>query len=42
VIPLVPTLLNLPEAPLFTVGLAAAVAASLLVGAIALFERKQF
>ena len=42
VIPLVPTMLNLPEASLFTVGLAAAVAASLLVGAVALFERKQF
>jgi ABC-2 type transport system permease protein len=42
VIPLVPTLLNLPEASLFTVGLATAVAASLLVGAVALFERKQF
>lgn len=42
VIPLVPTMLNLPEASLFTVVLAAAVAASLLVGAVALFERKQF
>ncbi len=42
VIPLVPTMLNLPEATLFTVALAAAVAASLLVGAVALFERKQF
>lgn len=42
VIPLVPTLLNLPEAPLFTVGLAVAVAAALLMGAVALFERKQF
>ncbi|MCJ7762121.1 ABC-2 transporter permease [Candidatus Bathyarchaeota archaeon] len=42
VIPLVPTMLNLPEASLFTFGLAAAVAASLLVGAVALFERKQF
>jgi ABC-2 type transport system permease protein len=42
VIPLVPTMLNLPEASLFTVGLATAVAASLLVGAVALFERKQF
>jgi ABC-2 type transport system permease protein len=42
VIPLVPTMLNLPEASLFTVGLAVAVAASLLVGAVALFERKQF
>ncbi|MCW4045922.1 MAG: ABC-2 transporter permease [Candidatus Bathyarchaeota archaeon] len=42
VIPLVPTMLNLPEAPLFTVALAAAVAASLLISAVALFERKQF
>ncbi len=42
VIPLVPTMLNLPEATLFTVVLAAAVAACLLAGAVALFERKQF
>jgi ABC-2 type transport system permease protein len=42
VIPLVPTMLNLPEATLFTVVLAVAVAACLLVGAVALFERKQF
>ena len=42
VIPLVPTLLNLPEAALFTVGLAAVVAATLLAVAIALFEKKQF
>ena len=42
VIPLVPTMLNLPEATLFTIVLAAAVAVSLLAGAVALFERKQF
>jgi ABC-2 type transport system permease protein len=42
VIPLVPTMLNLPEATLFTIALAAAVAVSLLAGAVALFERKQF
>jgi len=42
VIPLVPTMLNLPEATLFTIGLAAAVAISLLIGAVTLFERKQF
>jgi ABC-2 type transport system permease protein len=42
VIPLVPTLLNLPEAALFTVGLAAVVAAALLAVAVALFEKKQF
>jgi ABC-2 type transport system permease protein len=42
VIPLVPTMLNLPEATVFTVVLAAAVAVSLLAGAVALFERKQF
>ena len=42
VIPLVPTLLNLPEAALFTVGLAGAVAVGLLAAATALFEKKQF
>lgn len=42
VIPLVPTLLNLPQADLFTVGLAAAVSAALLTAAVILFERKQF
>ncbi len=42
VIPLIPTLLNLPQADLFTVGLAAAVTIALLTGAIFLFERKQF
>ncbi len=42
VIPLIPNILNLPDAALITVGLAAAVAAALLAGAVALFERKQF
>ncbi len=42
VIPLFPTLLNLPDANLFTVGLAAAVTVSLLAGALILFESKQF
>jgi ABC-2 type transport system permease protein len=42
VIPLVPTLLNLPYAPVFTISLAAAVAVGLLAAAIAVFNRKQF
>ena len=42
VIPLIPTLLNLPYTNLFTVGLAAAATVSLLAVAIYLFERKQF
>ena len=42
VIPLVPTLLNLPQADLFTVGLAAVVTITLLLVAVGLFERKQF
>jgi ABC-2 type transport system permease protein len=42
VISLIPTLLNLPNANLFTVGLAALVAGVLLVSAIVAFERKQF
>jgi ABC-2 type transport system permease protein len=42
VIPLVPTLLNLPQADLFTVGLAAVVTITLLLAAVGLFERKQF
>ena len=42
VIPLVPTLLNLPEAALFTMGLAAVVTVVLLAAAAGLFERKQF
>jgi ABC-2 type transport system permease protein len=42
VIPLVPTLLNLPYAPVFTIVLAAAVAVGLLTAAITVFNRKQF
>jgi ABC-2 type transport system permease protein len=42
VIPLVPTLLNLPDAAVFTVVLAITIAAGLLAGAVALFNRKQF
>jgi ABC-2 type transport system permease protein len=42
VIHLLPTILNLPNADLFTVGLAAVVAVGLLGSAVALFERKQF
>jgi ABC-2 type transport system permease protein len=42
VIPLVPTLLNLSHVVLLTVGLAALVAVTFLVVAIALFNRKQF
>jgi ABC-2 type transport system permease protein len=42
VIPLVPTLLNIQNAALFTIGLAGAVAAALLGGAILLFEKKLF
>jgi ABC-2 type transport system permease protein len=42
VIPLVPTLLNLPYAPVFTIALAATVAVGLLAAAITMFNRKQF
>jgi ABC-2 type transport system permease protein len=42
VIPLLPTILGLANAAAFTIVLAAAVAAVLLAGAVALFERKQF
>jgi ABC-2 type transport system permease protein len=42
VIPLVPTLLNLPNASVFTVVLAGAVALGLLAAAVTLFNRKQF
>jgi len=42
VIPLLPTLLNLPQVALLTVGLAAVVAIGFLWVAIALFKRKQF
>jgi ABC-2 type transport system permease protein len=42
VIPLIPTLLNIQEATIFTMLLAGAVASGLLLAAIALFESKQF
>jgi ABC-2 type transport system permease protein len=42
VIPLVPALLNLPDATVFTIVLAGAVALGLLAAAVALFNRKQF
>ena len=42
IIPLIPTLLNISDAVLFTIGLAAAVCVALLAAAVALFERKQF
>jgi ABC-2 type transport system permease protein len=42
VIPLVPTLLGINNAAIFTILLAAAVAATLLASAVTLFERKQF
>ena len=42
VIPLVPTLLNLQDATVFTIVLAGATAAGLLAAAVVLFERKQF
>jgi ABC-2 type transport system permease protein len=42
IIPLLPTLLNIPDAVLFTIALAVATAAGLLAGALFLFERKQF
>ena len=42
VIPLVPTLLNLQDATVFTIVLAGAAAAGLFAAAVVLFERKQF
>ena len=42
VIPLIPTLLNIQEATIFTILLAGAVASALLFAAVALFESKQF
>jgi ABC-2 type transport system permease protein len=42
VIPLLPTLLNIQEATVFTIVLAGAVAIGLLFVAVVLFERKQF
>jgi ABC-2 type transport system permease protein len=42
VIPLIPTLLNIQEATIFTILLAGVVASGLLFAAIAMFENKQF
>ena len=42
VIPLIPTLLNIQEATIFTILLAGAVASGLLFAAVAMFESKQF
>jgi ABC-2 type transport system permease protein len=42
VIPLLPTLLGIADATLFTIGIAAIVAVALLLVAVVLFERKQF
>jgi ABC-2 type transport system permease protein len=42
VIPLIPTILNIADAAVFTIGLAAAVTAALLIVAVSVFERKQF
>ena len=42
VIPLIPALLNIQEATIFTILLAGAVASALLFAAIVLFENKQF
>jgi ABC-2 type transport system permease protein len=41
-IPLVPTILNLPMAQVYAIVLAGAIAAGLLVGAVVLFNKKQF
>jgi ABC-2 type transport system permease protein len=42
VIPLIPTILNIQEATIFTIILAVAVASGLLFAAVAIFENKQF
>lgn len=42
VIPLIPTLLNIQEATIFTILVAGAVASALLFAAVVLFESKQF
>jgi ABC-2 type transport system permease protein len=42
VIPLIPTLLNIQYATMFTIILAGVIASTLLVGAMLLFEKKQF
>jgi ABC-2 type transport system permease protein len=42
VIPLLPTIMGIAEATVFTIGLAAVVAVALLASAVVLFERRQF
>ncbi|HLN89040.1 MAG TPA: hypothetical protein VK253_03145 [Candidatus Binatia bacterium] len=42
VIPLIPTLLNISNADIFTIGLSVVATVALLAGAMALFDRKQF
>jgi ABC-2 type transport system permease protein len=42
VIPLIPNILNIQEATIFTILLAGTVASGLLLTAVSLFERKQF
>jgi len=42
VIPLIPTILGLPDATVFTIALAAAIAIALLGGAVAVINQKQF
>lgn len=42
VIPLIPTIMNLEYADAYAILLAAAIAAALLVGAVAIFNKKQF
>jgi ABC-2 type transport system permease protein len=42
ILPLIPTMLNVPDSALFTIGLSTLTAALLIGGAITLFERKQF
>jgi ABC-2 type transport system permease protein len=42
ILPLIPTMLNIPDSALFTIGLSTLTAALLLGAAITLFERKQF
>ncbi len=41
-LPLVPTILNISDAELFTIGLSAIIAALLLAAAVRVFEKKQF
>jgi len=42
VIPLIPTLLELPQPEALTIVISAAMAMGLLAGAVVLFNRKQF